>query len=193
MTSTTSSLDGALTSARSVEQGKSRSARLAERVSRLRTRATTGNLHIWLLVIGGVLMPLGFMFILLGWLGASRTPLPFEQTSYLISGGIFGLALVIAGGFIYFAYWETVRIRESRQQSETLAAALARLETAIQATGGAAGADTTAATYVATANGSIFHRQDCTVVAGRTDLRQVDPERDGLAPCRICDPLADGR
>jgi multisubunit Na+/H+ antiporter MnhG subunit len=192
VTSSTTAVDAALTGARSSEQGKSRSARLTERVARLRTRATAGNLHTWLLVLGGVLMPLGFMFILLGWLGASRTPLPFEQTSYLISGGIFGLALVIAGGFVYFAYWETVRIRESREQTQTLAAALMRLESALQTAGTATG-EAAPATYVATATGSIFHRQDCTVVAGRSDLRQVDPDRDGLAPCRICDPLADGR
>jgi len=193
VTTTTPSLGGPLPGAASTEQGKGRSARLAERVSRLRTRATTGNLHIWLLVTGGVLMPLGFMFILLGWLGASRTPLPFEQTSYLISGGIFGLALVVAGGFVYFAYWETVRIRESREQSQTLAAAILRLESALQAANAGVQGTEVMSTYVATANGSIFHRPDCTVVAGRTDLRQVDPERDGLAPCRICDPLADGR
>jgi len=193
VTTSTPSLGGPLPGAATTEQGKGRSARLAERVSRLRTRATTGNLHIWLLVAGGVLMPLGFMFILLGWLGASRTPLPFEQTSYLISGGIFGLALVVAGGFVYFAYWETVRIRESREQSQTLTAAILRLESALQASSAGGQANEAVSTYVATANGSIFHRPDCTVVAGRTDLRQVDPERDGLAPCRICDPLADGR
>ena len=191
MTSSSPPLDLSLAGARPAEP-KGRTARLTERVARLRTRATTGNLHTWLLVIGGVLMPLGFMFILLGWLGASHTPLPFEQTPYLISGGIFGLALVVAGGFVYFAYWETVRIRESREQTQQLASALARLESAVRAsTATGEGAATT--TYVATAAGSIFHRPECTVVAGRTDLREIDPERDGLAPCRICDPLAGGR
>ena len=192
MTTSTTSLES-LAGGRSAERGKSRSARLADRVARLRTRATTGNLHIWLLIIGGVLMPLGFMLILLGWLGASRTPLPFEQTSYLISGGILGLAFVISGGFVYFAYWETVRIRESREQSHQLNSTLLRLESLMQAAGVATGEGAAADTYVATASGSIFHRQDCTVVAGRTDLREVDPEADGLAPCRICDPLAEGR
>jgi hypothetical protein len=140
-----------------------------------------------------VLMPLGIVFILLGYVGASRTPFPFEQTPYLISGGLLGLGLVFAGGFVYFAYWQTVRIRESREQTQQLTSAIGRLEALLSAgaVGGAQAAGTT--TYVATANGSIFHRQECTVVAGRTDLRRVDPDRDGLAPCRICDPLADGR
>ena len=193
MTTTTTSLDPALTGARSTEQGRSRSARLAERVARLRTRSTTGAYDRWLLIIGGVLMPLGVLLILLGWLGASHTPLPFEQTPYLISGGLLGLGLVFAGGFVYFAYWQTVRIRESREQTAQLTSALGRLE-ALLTTAGVAGNDSAATTtYVATANGSIFHRQECTVVAGRTDLRRIDPDRDGLAPCRICDPLADGR
>ncbi|HET6817635.1 MAG TPA: hypothetical protein VFH66_10470 [Mycobacteriales bacterium] len=173
--------------------GESRFARLTAQVRQLRTRDWFGSPDKWLLVVGGVLMPLGILLIILGWVGASRTPLPFEQTPYLISGGLLGLGLVFAGGFVYFAYWQTVRIRESREQTQQLVASLGRLEAMLQSTA-VAGSDTAVmTTFVATANGSIFHRQDCTVVAGRSDLRRVDPERDGLAPCRICDPLDEGR
>ncbi|HET7311574.1 MAG TPA: hypothetical protein VFJ17_09635 [Mycobacteriales bacterium] len=186
MTATTPQHVGAL-------HGESRFARLTSAVRGLRTRTWMGSPDKWLLIVGGVLMPLGILLIILGWVGASRTPLPFEQTPYLISGGLLGLGLVFAGGFVYFAYWQTVRIRESREQTQQLVASLGRLEAMLQA-GGVAGADgATTATFVATSNGSIFHRQDCTVVAGRSDLRRVDPDRDGLAACRICDPLDDGR
>ena len=174
-------------------QAESRFARLTSQVGRLRTRTWLGSPDKWLLIAGGLLMPLGILLILLGWAGASRTPLPFEQTPYLISGGLLGLGLVFAGGFIYFAYWQTVRIRESREQTQQLTSALGRLEALLQASGVAAAQEAGTTTFVATANGSIFHRQDCTVVAGRNDLRRIDPDRDGLAPCRICDPLADGR
>ena len=171
----------------------SRFARLTEAVQRLRTRAGT-NRDQWLLIAGGVLMPLGVVLIILGWVGASRTPLPFEQTSYLISGGILGLALVIGGGFIYFAYWQTIRVRESRVQAEELTKALSRLEELL--TAGVTGAVTasrpsTDKPFVATPNGSIFHRPDCTVVVGRTDLSPVNPDRTKLEPCRICNPLED--
>jgi hypothetical protein len=168
----------------------SRFGRLTDAVSQLRTRAVGGNLDRWMLIIGGVLMPLGVLLIILGWVGASHTPLPFEQTPYLISGGILGLALVVAGGFVYFAYWQTIRVRESREQTEAVTAALARLESLL-----ASGASTTGATagvtagFVATPNGSIFHRPDCTVVAGRTDLTSVNPAKTKLEPCRICSPL----
>jgi hypothetical protein len=144
-----------------------------------------------MLIIGGTLMPLGVLLILLGWLGASHTPLPFEQTPYLISGGILGLALVISGGFVYFAYWQTIRVRESREQTAELVASLARLETLLA--GGVTASGATAAvtaSFVATPNGSIFHRPDCTVVAGRTDLAAVNPDKTKLEPCRICTPLA---
>src|SRR5689334_533477 len=112
MTTTSPSLGQAL------GDNKARSARLSDSLARLRTRAAGGNLDRWMLIIGGTLMPLGVLLILLGWLGASHTPFPFEQTPYLISGGILGLALVIGGGFVYFAYWQTIRVRESRQQTQ---------------------------------------------------------------------------
>jgi hypothetical protein len=186
MTTTTPSLAGAL----GADAGSSRTARLAERVRALRTRAGSGAMDRWMLLVGGLLMPLGVVVILLGWLGVSHTPLPFEQNSYLISGGILGLALVFAGGFVYFAYWQTVRIRESREQTQALTAALGRLETLL--TGGRDGRPASAAGgFVATPNGSIFHRPDCTVVEARTDLTSVNPNRTKLEPCRICRPLDD--
>lgn len=177
----------------------SRSQRLASQVRELRTRAGAGRLDQWMLVVGGVLMPLGALVIVLGWWGASHTPLPFEQNDYLISGGLLGLGLLIAGGFIYFGYWQTVRIRESRQQAGELADALRRVEallggTQVPAQPTANGSSaTSAAGFVATANGSIFHRPDCPVVNGRDDLTAIDADRTKLQPCRICTPLAAAR
>ena len=102
--------------------------RLSDQVRAVRTRATGFGFDRAMLVVGGLFMPVGIIFILLGWAGASRTPLPFEQTDYLISGGILGLALVFTGGFLYFSYWNNVRINESRTQTRQLIAALGRVE-----------------------------------------------------------------
>jgi hypothetical protein len=165
--------------------------RLSDQVRRIRTRASAGSLDRYLLVTGGVLMPVGILVIILGWVGASRTPLPFEQNDYLISGGILGLGLVIAGGFTYFAYWQTVRIRESRVQAADLTAAITRLEGLLSGGVSAKGGGSVAAkqNFVATASGSIFHRPDCAAVSGRDDLSTVDPATTKLRPCRICTPL----
>jgi hypothetical protein len=181
------------------DTGSSRFSRLTTAVAALRTRALGGRKDQWLLIVGGVLMPLGVLLIILGWVGTSHTPLPFEQNAYLISGGILGLALVISGGFVYFAYWQSARIHESREQARELTAAIARLETLLGSgvaeavTGGRTGTATATGTrFVATPNGSIFHRPDCTVVAGRSDLTSVNPDKTKLEPCRICTPLDNG-
>lgn len=173
------------------EQAGGRTARLADSMRGLRTRANTQSLERALLITGGVLMPLGVLFIILGWVGASRTPLPFEQNDYIISGMGLGLAFVIAGGFIYFAYWQTVRIRESRQQTAELNASLHRIEALLEYVGAATdgGEVTRRQTFVATPTGSMFHRPDCPTVAGRTDLVDIDPDATPLKACRICDPL----
>ena len=166
--------------------------RLSEQVRAVRTRASGFGYDRLMMVTGGVLMPLGIVLILLGWAGASRTPFAWEQTDYLISGGILGLALVFLGGFLYFSYWNTVRINESRAQARQVVEALGRVEALLS---GGASVDNagravpSARRYVATPSGSIFHRPDCAAVAERTDVKDVNVERTSLKPCRICNPL----
>ena len=165
---------------------------LSAQVHRLRTNASAGGFDRWLLYAGAFLMPLGIVLILLGWIGTSGTSLVYEQINYLISGGILGLALVVAGGFTYFAYWQTVRIRESRNQTVAVTRAVGRLETLLAggAAGEVTGIEATEPRYVATTNGTIFHRPDCTAVAGRDDISDVDITTTTLTPCRICTPLS---
>ncbi|HVU61593.1 MAG TPA: hypothetical protein VHD58_08055 [Mycobacteriales bacterium] len=166
--------------------------RLSEQVRTVRTRTSGVGFDRVMFVAGCVLMPLGIVLILLGWAGASRTPFAWEQTDYLISGGILGLALVFAGGFLYFSYWNNVRINESRNQTRQIVSALGRLEALLA--GGATVEEGGRAVpaprrFVATPSGSIFHRPDCAAVAGRTDVKDVNIERTSLKPCRICNPL----
>ncbi|MGN6474419.1 MAG: hypothetical protein ACTHK4_12335 [Mycobacteriales bacterium] len=166
--------------------------RLSEQVRAVRTRASGFGYDRLMLVAGGVLMPLGVILILLGWAGAARTPFAWEQTDDLISGGILGLSLVFAGGFLYFSYWNTVRINESRAQTRQVIAALGRVEALLS--GGASVEEGGRAIpaprrFVATPSGSIFHRPDCAAVAGRSDVKAVNIERTSLKPCRICNPL----
>jgi hypothetical protein len=185
-----------------------RQERLATRVGGLRVRqhklASRDN---WMLIIGGALVPLGVVLILLGWLGASATPLVFEQVPYLISGGVLGLALVFVGGFVYFAYWLTLLVRENRSTREDLVAVLSRMERLLEEGSlkeGSLGqgsrkarstrtARTPAGSYagelVATKTGSMIHRPDCVAVDGRDNLRAVTDDTTGLTPCRLCDPL----
>src|SRR4051794_13798325 len=91
--------------------------RLASSMQELRTRAGGTDKARVLLVMGGVLIPLGIVLILLGWSGVSHTTDTFEQTPYVVSGGLLGLALVVAGGFCYFGYWQTQVVRAVRRDA----------------------------------------------------------------------------
>ena len=170
-----------------------RQRRLADAVSRLRTRAGGRDPERWLLIAGGTLLPLGLLVILLGWYGASNTPRLFEQVPYMISGGLLGVGLVFAGGFTYFAYWVTRLIKEQRDQNASLLSALHSMERRLEGIESrpAAGAPTAStangSTYVATSSGTMYHRLDCPVVSGKDGLVSVEPG-EGYKPCRICEP-----
>ena len=91
--------------------------RLASSVRELRTRAGGADVARLLLILGAILIPLGIVLILLGWSGVSHTTDTFEQTPYVVSGGLLGLALVVAGGFCYFGYWQTQVVRAVRRDA----------------------------------------------------------------------------
>jgi hypothetical protein len=163
-------------------------------VRRLRIGAMRGDHEHTLMVLGGVLAPLGLLAVLLGWFGASHTPNSFEQIPYLISGGLLGLGFVFLGGFLYFTHWVTVLVRESRAQSDRAVEALERIESLL-ARAGAVTPDATpvevdAAQEVlyATPNGSMLHRRDCPVIANRDNAVVVARDTPGYTPCRICEP-----
>lgn len=186
--------------------------RLAEGVRRLRIGGSPFSFgERTLMILGGILAPTGFVLVLLGWYGAAHTPYLYEQIPYLASGGFLGLGLVFLGAFFYFAHWMTEMVRESRAQASALLDAIAKLEEAVRQQTGpdrpapftngsmsehTAGAATAArsgapaasgSVLVATNRGSMAHRPDCVVVAGKSSLRAVEPS-DGLLACKLCDP-----
>jgi hypothetical protein len=180
-------------------------ARLADSLARLRRRTKLVATERWLLVAGSVMVPLGGILVILGWFGASHTGRLFEQIPYMISGGIFGLVLVVAGGFSYFGYWLARLVSDERHQSHQLLEALERIEGHL-ANGSTAPARATASAparaplsstrpeFVATTSGSLYHRRDCLVVADRPaqELRSVRAGARGRSPCRICLPFEEG-
>lgn len=187
-------LDGA-----SAPDASARDRRFVDGVRTLRVGGAVVHLNERiLLVLAGIVAPLGLVLVLLGYLGASQTPFLFEQVSYLISGGLFGLALVFLGSFFYFAHWLTQLVKEHRVQSAAMLEAIQRLqdEVARQTAGpGPVGASTNGhhaddVPLVATARGTMAHEAGCVVVAGKQGLRAVT-EADGLAPCKLCEPYGE--
>ena len=97
-----------------------RQQRLATAVQKLRTRSGGPNTAKTLMILGGVLVPLGLVLIVIGWSGAAGTTDVFEQIPYAISGGMLGLAVVFAGGFCYFASWLTHIVYAGRRDAEEM-------------------------------------------------------------------------
>lgn len=192
----------------------------ADAAPRTGLRGRLSTLPDAMLLAGAVALPLGLVMVFLGWYGAARTPYLFEQVPYLVSGGLLGLALVLTGGFVLFGSWvartaseqraETAQLLATleavREELAGLPAAIALATTPVPAPAqrsrrGAAASPATAVPVaasstnghrlVATAHGSMIHRPDCVVVANREDVQAVsNPDKRGLQPCRLCDPLA---
>jgi len=168
---------------------------LSERLTALRRRTGFVVTERTLLTVGSIFMPLGAMLVLLAWYGSAHTTRIFEQIPYLISGGLLGIVLVIAGGFCYFGFFLARMLATSREMLDSLLRMEERLETlglsaAAQPSAGAErGARLPTVTFVATKTGTMFHRPDCATVAGKApaELRKVRPT-DGLTPCRMCTP-----
>lgn len=137
-------------------------------------------------VAGSVVLPLGLVAVFLGWYGAARTPLLFEQIPYLISGGLLGVGLMLGGGMLFFGSWLARMAEQDRRNSQELMVALGDLREAVL-TASVVGASPTASGLVATPTGSMAHLPTCSVVAHRGDLVAVGPD-DGLRPCKICEP-----
>lgn len=179
-------------------QQDTRYRRLADGVRSLRAGGGPLNLsEHTLMVVGGIVAPLGIVVIIIGWYGAAHSPFLFQQVPYLISGLGIGLGLVFLGSFFYFAHWVTQLVKEGRAQSAAMIEAIARLEETIrqQADSVAAAHDSMAPTngfapLVATHKGTMAHRAECIVVAGKSGLRRVSAD-DGLESCRLCDPYAE--
>ena len=101
-----------------------------QQLQRLR-RGQVGSGRI-LLVVGAVLVPLGIALVLLGWQGASNTPLVFEQIPYLISGGLLGLGLMVLGGLVYFGYWLSLLVKESRLERREMIGLLSAIKSQME-------------------------------------------------------------
>ncbi|MFP5255195.1 MAG: hypothetical protein ACLGI8_05020 [Acidimicrobiia bacterium] len=101
-------------------------------IRELSERSSSQDLVRWVLVPGSVAVVLGFIAMVLGWVGAARTAREIEQIPYLISGGLIGLALVVLGGLLLVsAFWVAV-LRKLHDEAEARSATgLAELQARI--------------------------------------------------------------
>lgn len=140
----------------------------------------------WLAVAGGVALALGLVAIVLGWYGSAQTTLDFEQTPYLISGGILGLALVVGGGLLYVCAWLTRLVRDNAAAHARAAAHQDRVEQALARLAEQLSGSTDEGVVV-TEGGSMLHRPSCAATAGQ-EVHLAGPDEVALPLCGLCRP-----
>jgi hypothetical protein len=96
----------------------SRRARFRDAVGGMVSRAESTDLLRWVLLPGAIIVTLGFVLMILGWIGAARTFREIEQIPYLISGGLIGLGLVIVGALLLASAFCMVLLQKFEQEAE---------------------------------------------------------------------------
>jgi len=149
--------------------------------------------------LGYILIAVGALLLLAGYLGVSREVIVGRQIPYIVSGGLFGLAAVTLGGRLLLI--EDLRRDSGRLDRlekmvlELHEVLLHRPDTPalMPATAAANGAGETK--LLVLPGGESFHRPGCAVLADKPAGRSVTVEtaqRKGLRACPLCQPLLAG-
>ncbi len=134
-------------------------------------------------ILGLLFAALGFAVIGFGWNGAAKEALVDKQFPYLISGGLGGLGLVIFGGVLLL-------MAQLRAERAKLAAQIEEMGSVVSKAAAAPAAEASANGRVV-AGSATYHRPDCRLVEGKSDLDVVPVEvarERGLSACRVCGP-----
>lgn len=94
------------------------------------------------LYMAGILLPvIGLIVIGIGWWGASGTKYVYAEIPYVISGGIFGVALVLIGAALFarfsvarlLRFWLARLVAEQQMQTDRAVQAIERVAEALTA------------------------------------------------------------
>lgn len=151
--------------------------------------------------VGWVLVAIGGVMVIIGWLGMSDEVIVAKQMPYLMSGGIGGGFLLGLGALLLVSHelrLDNRRLERLESLVEQLHSALLVPEgEALQAGGPNGSGEVPAA---AAGDGSLvvvlpgsktFHDAGCTLVQGKEGARReraANAIRKGLTPCRVCEP-----
>jgi hypothetical protein len=149
-------------------------------------------------VWGWTFLGVGFILMIVGYLGVSREALVAKQLPYLISGGILGVAFVVFGAMLVGSE-DLKRASERIDRLEQLvgdlhAALLARPDAPAFGESGSANGEAATADesgLLALPDGHSYHRAGCSMIQGKRQAQTVtasDARRRGLKPCRLCEP-----
>ncbi|WP_309061278.1 hypothetical protein [Streptomyces sp.] len=155
-------------------------------------RLRTAHPVLW---AGWAALAAGAVLCVIGWYGVSGERYAERQLPYLASCTIPGAALIIAGAVLLAHGRDTI----AATRVEELYGLLVAAEPAgADESGQAAGAPVAVSgETLMVPGGTLWHRADCPLVAGKAEAVPVDAKlvaNGGLGPCPICEPAepADG-
>ena len=132
-------------------------------------------------------LALGTVLCVIGWYGVSGERFVERQVPYLASCTLPGAALIVAGAVLLVGSRSALATARVQELYELLVAA----------DPGAPEAARTSAEPLATSDellqvpgGTLYHRADCPLVAGKPEAVPADAHAraSGLGPCPICEP-----
>ncbi len=145
-----------------------------------------------IMYVGIGLVLVGLVVVYLGYNGAATNPVVEAQIPFVISGGIFGGALVLLGGlalalaaFLRSQADLREEISEMRAGFESLREIMALRAMRPE---GAAGSN---GLVIVPKGGSSFHKAGCRIAERAKDtnpLPRPEAVQTGLMPCRVCKP-----
>ncbi|MFI9153480.1 hypothetical protein [Streptomyces sp. NPDC053367] len=143
------------------------------------SRAGTSHTVLW---AGWAALAAGAVLCVIGWYGVSGERFAERQLPYLASCTVPGAALIVAAA-VLLAHG---RDATAAARVEELYALLVAAEPPREE---AEGERPVAGELVAVPGGTLFHRADCPLVAGKAEAGPVDEHgRAGLDPCPVCAP-----
>ncbi len=127
---------------------------------------------------------LGAVLCVIGWYGVSGERFVERQVPYLASCTLPGAALVVAGAVLMA---HAARIASAAQMNELYALLVQEEEPAADLRGPHA----TSGELLLVPGGTLYHRADCPLVAGKPQAVPADAHAvadEDLDPCPICEP-----
>jgi hypothetical protein len=128
----------------------------------------------------------GFVVLYFAWSGAAELVRVDSQFPYLLSGGFVGLGMIVLGATLLFL--STVRAERQvlTEKFDEMSKLLLRNLTTLQFSSNGQSTDGRVV-----AGGSTYHRVECTVLEGKSNLMTIPLDQaaaEGLTPCRVCKP-----
>ncbi|MFF2508597.1 hypothetical protein ACFVTY_35310 [Streptomyces sp. NPDC058067] len=136
----------------------------------------------------------GAVLCVIGWYGVSGERFAARQLPYLASCTVPGAALIVAGA-VLLTYGRGASAAARMEELYALLVSVAPDDGAERGDEGAGEGLASSGTLLMVPGGTLWHRADCPLVAGKPEAVPADLEaaaRGDLSPCPVCAPPAAG-